>query len=50
MGNMVELDTGSLAWQPANATPVHLTPRELDVLALLCEGLRNRETFCGGCH
>jgi len=42
MGNLVELETGSLAGQPANATPVHLTPRQLDVLALLCEGLPNK--------
>lgn len=43
MGNMVELETtGSLARQPANATPAHLTPRQLEVLALLCEGLPNK--------
>ena len=42
MGNMVELETGSLARQPANAAPAHLTPRQLEVLALLCEGLPNK--------
>jgi DNA-binding CsgD family transcriptional regulator len=42
MGNMVDLETGSLAWQTANATPVRLTPRQLDVLALLWEGLPNK--------
>ncbi len=42
MGNMVELGTGSVARQPVNATPAHLTPRQLEVLALLCEGLPNK--------
>jgi DNA-binding CsgD family transcriptional regulator len=42
MGKLVEPQTGSLASRPANATPVHLTPRQLDVLALLCDGLPNK--------
>jgi DNA-binding NarL/FixJ family response regulator len=42
MSNMVELETGSLAWQSADTKAVHLTPRQLDVLALLWEGLPNK--------
>ena len=28
--------------QPVSSGPVHLTPRQLEVLALLCEGLPNK--------
>ena len=27
---------------PPHATPIHLTPRQMEVLALLCEGLPNK--------
>ena len=27
---------------PQHATPVHITPRQMEVLALLCEGLPNK--------
>jgi DNA-binding NarL/FixJ family response regulator len=42
MGNMFERTTNSIAWQPTHTTPARLTPRQLDVLALLCEGLPNK--------
>ncbi len=42
MGNMFEMQATSLVRQLPTARPEHLTPRQLDVLALLCEGLPNK--------
>jgi DNA-binding CsgD family transcriptional regulator len=41
MGNTYEMEA-NLVRQPATALPEHLTPRQLDVLGLLCEGLSNK--------
>jgi DNA-binding CsgD family transcriptional regulator len=42
MGNMSEIDAISQGRQPDNGLPEQLTPRQLDVLALMCEGLPNK--------
>ena len=42
MGNMHEMGLSSLFRQPSTALRERLTPRQLDVLALLCEGLPNK--------
>jgi len=36
------IEPAGMILQPSNAPPVHLTPRQLEVLALLCEGLSNK--------
>jgi DNA-binding CsgD family transcriptional regulator len=42
MGNMYEMGLSSLFRQPSVALRERLTPRQLDVLELLCEGLPNK--------
>ena len=42
MGNMYEMEAISRVRQPSTALSEQLTPRQLDVLALLCEGLPNK--------
>jgi DNA-binding CsgD family transcriptional regulator len=42
MGNMLEIDAGRLVRHAPSAPPVHLTSRQSEVLALLCEGLPNK--------
>lgn len=42
MGNMYEMEAISRDRQPSSALPARLTPRQLEVLALLCEGLPNK--------
>lgn len=42
MGNMTEIDAMRECRQAANSSPEKLTPRQLEVLALLCEGLPNK--------
>ena len=42
MTNPFEIESARAIREPANALPVHLTPRQLEVLALLCEGLPNK--------
>ncbi len=42
MGTMHEMKATSPDRQPFTALPENLTPRQLDVLALLCEGLPNK--------
>lgn len=42
MGNMYEIDAISEGRQVCAAPSEHLTPRQLEVLALLCEGLPNK--------
>ena len=41
MGNLYEMDALNLFRQPSAALRERLTPRQLEVLALLCEGLPN---------
>jgi DNA-binding NarL/FixJ family response regulator len=36
------IEPAGMIRQPSNAPPVHLTPRQLEVLALLCVGLSNK--------
>lgn len=40
--NRLALDSGRSPAQRNEAPPVHLTPRQLEVLSLLCEGLPNK--------
>ena len=42
MGNLYEMEAINVFRQPSNALRERLTPRQLDVLALLCEGLPNK--------
>ena len=42
MGNMYEMGAIALVRQSSTARPEQLTPRQLEVLALLCEGLPNK--------
>jgi DNA-binding CsgD family transcriptional regulator len=42
MGNLYEMEAISPFRQPTAALRERLTPRQLDVLALLCEGLPNK--------
>ena len=42
MENLYRLKATSLVGQPSAALHQHLTPRQLEVLALLCEGLPNK--------
>ena len=42
MMNPFETDSARVIREPSDALPVHLTPRQLEVLALLCEGLPNK--------
>ena len=42
MPNLIETEPARAIREPASAPPVHLTPRQLEVLALLCEGLPNK--------
>ena len=42
MGNMLELEASGLFRHAPGELSEHLTPRQLDVLALLCEGLSNK--------
>ena len=42
MANIFGMESRWVNREPAVATPMHLTPRQLDVLALLCEGLPNK--------
>lgn len=37
-----EFEAAGMIRQPLNAPPVHLTPRQREVLSLLCEGLSNK--------
>ena len=41
-GNSHWIGTGTAAPERANTAPVHLTPRQIEVLRLLCEGLPNK--------
>lgn len=42
MENMLEMEAIRPVRQPGTALPEQLTPRQLDVLELLCEGLPNK--------
>ena len=42
MENLYQLKAASLAGQPSTTLQEQLTPRQLEVLALLCEGLPNK--------
>jgi len=43
MGNMYEVDALSQGRPASNVLPGHLTQRQLEVLALMCEGLPNKQ-------
>ena len=42
MGNMLELEAGGMVQGPSSVRLEQLTPRQLEVLALLSEGLSNK--------
>ena len=42
MANIFGMESRWVNREPAAAQPLHLTPRQLDVLSLLCEGLSNK--------
>ena len=42
MANTFGIESRRVIREPSVAPPVHLTPRQLEVLALLCEGLPNK--------
>ncbi len=43
MENTYEMEATGQIRQPSTALPERLTPRQLDVLALLCQGLSNKQ-------
>lgn len=42
IGNPSELRSARIIGKPNSAPPLHITPRQHEVLALLCEGLPNK--------
>ena len=42
MANTFGIESRRVIREPSIALPIHLTPRQLEVLALLCEGLPNK--------